>query len=243
MSVLHKHVSVLTMNIQTNPAAPPPADELGQFRAALNFEAPFLIEKLLKDHIVDSAAEGAMLFTEVKRYLVLSQLDCHVAWQMYSTRVDGVWHQFVLFTHEYGVFCNLYFGGFVHHRPSNAPELSSNRQSRPSTFQSFRARYREVFGEELPECWLDATSITLARRLINDKVGHLVVSEHAGRVSLVHEEGFVHLSVDSLAREALEFIATTGAFYVRELPGDLTDEERIAIAAALVEHRLLRVAS
>jgi len=62
-------------------------------------------------------------------------------------------------------------------------------------------------------------------------------------VSRVDEGGTVRFSVDSIAREAVTFIATTGAFYVRELPGDLTDEERIAIAATLVEQRLLRVAS
>jgi len=230
------------MSMQTSPVAPAPAHELVEFRAALDYDAPFLIEKLIKDQIVDSASEANMLFTEVKRYLVLLRLDHDAAWEMYSRRVDEVWHQFVLFTHEYVGFCNRHLGGFVHHRPSNAPELPSNGHSRSSTFLSFRAHYREVFGQELPDCWLDARSITVARRLINDKAGHLVVSEHGARVSLVDEDGFVHLSVDSIAREALTFIATTGAFYVRELPGDLVDEERIAIAAALVEHRLLRVA-
>jgi hypothetical protein len=160
---------------------------------------------------------------------------------MYSTRVDEVWHQFVLFTREYALFCDQHLGGFAHHRPSNAPELPSKQDLEPSTFRAFRARYREVFGHELPECWLDERSITVTSRLINDK--SLVVSEDADRVSLLDEDGTVRFSVDSLAREAVSFIATTGAFYVRELPGDLTDEERIAIAAMLVEQRLLRVAS
>jgi hypothetical protein len=78
--------------------------------------------------------------------------------------------------------------------------------------------------------------------VINDKARQLVVSEHSGRVSLVQEDGVVRLSVDYIAREALTFIATTGSFYVRELPGELTDEERIGIAAVLVEQQLLRVA-
>src|SRR5262245_40923299 len=140
------------MSIQTSPVTRTPADELGEFRAALDYEAPFLIEKLIKDQIVDSAVEGAALFTEVKKYLALSRLDRDSAWEMYSARVDAVWHQFVLFTHEYSVFCNRYLGGFVHHRPSNASEVSSKRNSR-STFPSFSARYREVFGQELPDCW------------------------------------------------------------------------------------------
>jgi len=225
------------------PAACSSNNDLRDFRGALAYDAPFLIEKLITDQIVDSAVEGETLFTEVKRYLVLTRLDPHISWQMYSTRVDAVWHQFVLFTREYASFCDRYLGGFAHHRPSNAPELPSNHQSEGSTFRSFAARYRAVFGQDIPECWKDERSITLARRLINDKAHRLVVSEHEDRVSLVDESGTTRFSVDAIAREAVTFIATTGGFYVRELPGDLTDEERIAIAATLVEQRLLRVAT
>ena len=52
-------------------------------------------------------------------------------------------------------------------------------------------------------------------------------------------KGDVLLSVNKIAREALAFVARTGAFYVRELPG-LTNEEQVALIATLVEHKLLR---
>ena len=234
--------SGLTVSIQTTSVVEAPVDELGNYRAALEYDAPFLIDKLIKDRIVHDPTEGNVLFIEVKRYLVLSRLDPSVAWEMYSRRVDEVWHQFVLFTFEYATFCDRYLGGFVHHRPSNAPELASNRDLPSSTFPSFSARYRKIFGQELPECWLHAQNISVDRRVINDTARQLVVSEHSGMVSLVQQDGVVRLSVDYIAREALTFIATTGSFYVRELPGELTDEERIGIAAVLVEQQLLRVA-
>jgi hypothetical protein len=218
-------------------------DGPAEFSGALEYQAPFLIEKLQKDHVVASASEAEALFTEVKRYLVLTRLDDDVSWQMYSIRVDEVWHQFVLFTREYAMFCDEHLGGFAHHRPSNAPELPGSRDLQPSTFRGFRARYREMFGQELPDCWFDEHSVTLDRRLINDKVGRLLIAESAGRVSLLNENAAVVFEIDSLAGEAVSFIARTGTFYVRELPGDLTDEERIAIAATLVESRLLRVGS
>lgn len=245
MLELQRNMSVRpgAVSVQTIPQARTLADDLRDFRGALEYQAPFLIEKLLKEHIVDSASEGETLFTEVKRYLVLTRLDRHVSWQMYSTRVDEVWHQFVLFTREYGMFCDQHLGGFAHHRPSNAPELPWRHDLEPSTFRSFRARYRAVFGRELPECWMDERNITLARRLINEKARRLFVVEDTERVSLVDEGGTIAFSVDTFAAEAVSFIARTPAFYVRELPGDLTDEERIAIAATLVESRLLRVAS
>lgn len=44
-------------------------------RAALDYEAPFVIEKLLKDHVADTADEAQELFAKVKRYLVLHEID------------------------------------------------------------------------------------------------------------------------------------------------------------------------
>ena len=52
----------------------------------------------------------------------------------------------------------------------------------------------------------------------------------------------IDVVVNDIARDALEFISCTGAFYVRELPGVLTDEEKVGLVATLVEHRVLRVA-
>jgi hypothetical protein len=62
-------------------------------------------------------------------------------------------------------------------------------------------------------------------------------------VDLLNERGEALLTVNELARSALTFIAQTGAFYVRELPGDLTDEEKVALIATLVEYGVCRVGS
>jgi hypothetical protein len=101
---------------------------------ALNHEAPFLIEKLVKDRIVETASEAEALFTEVKRFLVLAQADNTAKLQMYSRRVDECWHQFVLFTAQYFEFCQRYFGRYVPHRPGNAPESSSAGAGHESSF-------------------------------------------------------------------------------------------------------------
>lgn len=222
----------------TNTSFRPHAEE-----AALDYAAPFLLEKLVKDRIVDGVEAGEALFTEVKRYLVLARVDRHeVSWEMYSRRVDEVWHQFILYTGEYGEFCDRYFGEFVHHRPSNAPAMPARRSLRPSTFASFGARYQEMYGQALPECWTDANCVSLDRRVINDEAGRLAVSEGWGRVSLIREDGTVVFSVDAIALEAMAFVVNFPAFYVRELPGDLTGEERCAIVETLMAQRLLRIA-
>jgi hypothetical protein len=62
-----------------------------------------------------------------------------------------------------------------------------------------------------------------------------------GMVDLIGRDGRAFFSVSDIAREALQFIASTCGFYVRELPGDLTDEEKVALVAKLVEIKVLRV--
>jgi hypothetical protein len=54
-------------------------------------------------------------------------------------------------------------------------------------------------------------------------------------------DGRALLSVSPIAENALRFVVDTGAFYVREIPGDLTEDEKVALASALVELKVLRV--
>ncbi len=230
---------------------------------ALNHECPFLIEKLLKECIVDTEKEGEALFEEVKKYMILVQIEPEKPWQMYSLRIDEVWHQFVLFTREYVDFCSKYFDAYIHHVPSNAPvyepddetgndavpgaqEKMQQGKSEPTipTFEEFQVRYEEVFGSPPPDLWLDDISVTSHRRVVNYHAGKLDVREGAkGMVDLVFtSEGNVLMSVSELARDALKFIAKTGTFYVRELPGSLDDEEKVGLVGILVETKALRVA-
>ena len=226
------------------PALGQPSDRqlLASYAPVLDFHAPYLIEKLVKERIVDSADEGEALFAEARKYLILSYVDTEVSWNMYSARVDEVWHQFVLFTAQYAEFCRRYFGLYLHHNPSNAPEAPGQDRPHPSTFEGFSARYQAFFGEPLPELWLDSASVSLSRRVVNDGAGLSQVSVEDGMACLAGPGGRADIVVSELALEALEFIARTGAFYVRELPGELTYEEKVGLIAALVEHRVLRVA-
>ncbi len=209
--------------------------------AALSFEAPYVIEKLVKNRTADSEDDARLLFREAKRYLVLAQSDRATAWQMHSLRVDEAWHQFVLFTVQYADFCMRHFGRFVHHAPSNSPSTAANSSVPRATFAEFQVRYLDLFGEGLPAVWFDAETVTDDRRLVNEHVGALTVGDAGDMVELTALDGTVLFRVNALARATLRFASNTGAFYVRELPGDLTVEERVGLASALVAARLLRV--
>jgi hypothetical protein len=213
---------------------------------SLVFEAPYLVEKLLKDRIVTSESEARLLFREVKRYFFLTRSDQSRIWEMHSLRVDEVWHQFVLFTRQYFAFCNRYYGAYLPHSPSNAPEapIKGSAGALPvATFGEFGDYYEQLFDEPLPDCWYDERSVGLNRRIIDSRIGRLLIKEDDGTVQLVNVGGDVVFAVNSLAAEAISFIADTGTFYVRELPGGLEDEEKIALVSLLVQQGLVRVGS
>jgi len=206
---------------------------------ALAFEAPFLIEKLVKDHVVESADEARALFREVKRYLVMTAADPTVAWAMYSLRIDQIWHQFILFTRQYINYCRHNFGRYVQHAPSTSPVHEGSARLAPSTFAMFSAKYEELFDEPLPDLWYDEKNVTLERRIANPRAGTFTVRDEGEMVELLNSKGEPVFAVELLAQAALAFIAGTGTFFVRELPGELRDEQRIALVSTLVEHKLL----
>ena len=216
------------------------AERVGHYDA-LGYGAPFLIEKLLREGIVDTPEEGEALFMEVKRYLVLVCRDRTLTFDMHSLRVDGVWHQFILYTAQYTDFCRRFFGRYLHHSPSNAPEAKAAPGAPVASFEKFRERYEKLFGAALPAVWYDERSVAPNRRIFNRNAGKLGLRQQDDMVDLIGPAGDVVFSVNDFGRDALGFIAATGVFYVRELPGELDNEEKVALIEALVEARLLKV--
>ena len=108
---------------------------------------------------------------------------------------------------------------------SNAPKSTRSGVADVPTasFAEFVARYETLYGEPLPDCWFDDRSVGLNRRVIDTRIASLLMRQTDGNVELVNGEGEVEFAVNAIAATAMSFIADTGAFYVRELPGELTN--------------------
>ncbi|ORB20894.1 hypothetical protein BST36_17685 [Mycolicibacterium moriokaense] len=63
-----------------------------------------------------------------------------------------------------------------------------------------------------------------------------------GTVHLVDDSEGIVLSVNDVALEAIDFIARVDGFYVRELPGGVTTEEKIGVIQPLIRLGVLRLA-
>lgn len=223
----------------------PPLSEL------LAFRAPYLEERLVRERRVGSHEEVARLLDEVKKYLVLSRRDPSRSVPIGSRRIDEVWHQFVLFSEEYDRFCHRFFGRFVHHAPGETPpRLGPDGVVEPKvpelTREEFRREYELLFGP-ISELWRDEDSVSPDSRITRKRFHRPVLlrtdGEKAELVSSLVEGGPEQtiLRVDAWAEPALSFIVACDHFYVRELPGPLTDDDRIAICRPLVQRGVFRI--
>jgi hypothetical protein len=212
-------------------------------RELLAFEAPYVAEKLLLNKTVATLEEGQQLFEEAKKYLWLVATDRERDYPVGSLRVDEAWHQFFLFTRECRELCMRIFGCFMHHAPPTSGGAPSPRPL--VSYAELAARYRDVFGMELPAVWDDARSVDASRRVLrNDLAGPLALRRTDDKIELLQgDEGTqrVRLRVDAWAAPALEFALTKGIFYVRELP-TLDPEEQIDLCRTLVRENVLLVA-
>ncbi len=62
-----------------------------------------------------------------------------------SRCVDIAWHEFILFTRAYSSFCDQTLGVYVHHEPSDGPEVGQ--------YHATLRHYADTFGPPDPECW------------------------------------------------------------------------------------------
>jgi hypothetical protein len=215
-----------------------------RMQAMLGFEAPYLADKLVRLGIASSTAHAQELFLEVKRYLALAALPAGTEVPMFSTRVDQVWHEFVLFTREYALFCKDHVGHFMHHAPLEAAG-SDGAAARPVwTFDEFRRAYEACFGALSP-IWFDELALAPDTRLgWAGWISPLAVGQEQDRALLLRHAAppQVLCRTDARARDALEFIARHRFFLVRELPGLGSDRARLELCEPLVKFRILNLA-
>ncbi len=112
----------------------------------LAFEFPDLLDRL-KDKLGLSKEEGVLLFQDTKRFLYL----CGTIPGRWGPpeKIDACWHEFILFTEEYAMFCQKYFRRFIHHHPRHVSDPPPNGSKIRRTI----ATINELFGPDISPNW------------------------------------------------------------------------------------------
>lgn len=82
----------------------------------MDYPIPRVLARYQKDYNV-SPELSREHERELKRYFILIHQFPEEHFEMYSAKVDDLWHTFLLFTQDYQQFCGDMFGYFIHHHP------------------------------------------------------------------------------------------------------------------------------
>ena len=107
---------------------------------------PLLVNKIIENMTCECKSSVMQGVTETLRFLYLCNLAAPKSLTP-SKRVDDIWHQFILFTRSYMVFCDKSFGQFIHHQPSLTPTIEAQQYNHTLDL------YRQYFGHPNKEYW------------------------------------------------------------------------------------------
>ena len=117
--------------------APPPAGILreGDIACFLQHQPlPALLRRYMKEQKCDQAlAEQA--FVSTKQFLFACATAPHPCSP--SLAIDGMWHEFLMFSKEYYDFCMLHFGKMIHHHPTERMMIENYQATRKTAERMF----------------------------------------------------------------------------------------------------------
>jgi hypothetical protein len=85
--------------------------------------------KLAENYPQLDAQQLSIILKALREYFLVTQMAKKQMVAMPSRAVDIAWHEFILCTHAYAVFCQKAFGYFLHHTPAEAmpaPHVARN---------------------------------------------------------------------------------------------------------------------
>mgnify|MGYP001184546151 CR=1 FL=1 len=107
------------------------------------------------------ADQGEVLFADVQRFLWLSRkhefeqqarpgaedLDFLLVMYEEMRDIDNMWHAFILYTKDYGEYCQRFYGEMMHHQP----DVATTRPQTPEQFQADLSKFLSYAYDNLGE--------------------------------------------------------------------------------------------
>ncbi|HTM63993.1 MAG TPA: hypothetical protein VL360_05775 [Gammaproteobacteria bacterium] len=127
-------------------------------------------EKVVRSYIRtfncdESVARG--LFSDMLRYLWLARkhtldrlanpeddaLQFQLVMHEEMRQIDNMWHNFIIYTHDYMKFCDDYFGEYLHHVPDMADAISQTNEEFAVDMEKYLSYVYDRLGEETVCRW------------------------------------------------------------------------------------------
>jgi len=80
------------------------------------------VEKRIAQHMNINIGAAHQLFLDLQKFLWMSAQSDKAC--IPAPLIDDAWHEFLVFTREYEMFCTEYCGGFMHHQPHHSEEAT-----------------------------------------------------------------------------------------------------------------------
>ncbi|WP_322906170.1 hypothetical protein [Paenibacillus campi] len=140
-----------------------------------------LWQRIQSKHPHMSDREFEWRWHEMKRYLLICALFREVP--MFSSRIDDIWHEMLMFTRKYEQFCQRFYGYMLHHSPHGGSV------SQPDQRALFDWAYGELFPLERAntKLWGSFFRHPLPSSIMNEL---LAFSEHDPQQSLFNSNMF-----------------------------------------------------
>jgi len=127
-------------------------------QSVMSYDHEGLIKKYCYENEV-TETEAMNAFTELKKFLFI----CGVTSERLSPSVelDGIWHQFILFTKDYMDFCTGYFNRIIHHFPDTEFTAETKKANNVSYTRAYEIA-EEEFGSLNPDYWINPNFLNAA---------------------------------------------------------------------------------
>ena len=110
----------------------------------LKYENQEVIDRFLRIYQIEYC-DAQIIFKELLKFLYLSDLNIEerkmnpnipiLTIFSFNTIIDEMWHNFILFTNDYSLFCKKYLNNFIHHAPSTKVEKEKTTRLGPNDLQ------------------------------------------------------------------------------------------------------------
>ena len=116
--------------------------------AALAYRNEDVIARFLKLYDIPPE-EAEELFVETLKWMWLlnEANECLIYPEMLM--LDEMWHNFVLFTHDYSEYCIEYLGSFLDHQPATVAAAKEHDDLRASDPKAAKAAYLAAYEKQL----------------------------------------------------------------------------------------------